>query len=55
MLSWIVAMVRDWWRGYSDMDIESMHQKLRNGSGEFSHREHTAYLREVQEEPGDER
>jgi hypothetical protein len=50
VLCWPVIKVRDMWRGYSDADIRSMRVKLMSGQNDFTHREHTAYVCEVQQD-----
>jgi hypothetical protein len=45
--------VRDISRGYRDADIESMRRKLDSGNRKFTDREHSAYVREVQESDND--
>jgi hypothetical protein len=52
-MRWFANKVRDRVRGYSDADIESMRRKLDSGKNEFTHREHNAYVCEVQQ--GDDR
>ena len=49
MMLWFSNKVRDISRGYSDADIESMRIKLAHGKREFTHREHSAYVCEVQQ------
>jgi hypothetical protein len=53
VVCWFMNKVRDIARGYSDADIESMRRKLDSGKNEFTHREHTAYVCEVQESRDD--
>jgi hypothetical protein len=48
-MCWIANKVRDKARGYSDADIASMQRKLDHGKDKFTDREHSAYVREVQE------
>jgi hypothetical protein len=48
-MCWCVHKVRDISRGYSDADIVSMRIKLAHGKREFTHREHSAYVCEVQQ------
>jgi hypothetical protein len=48
-MCWCAHKVRDIARGYNDADIESMKSKLAHGKNEFTDREHSAYVCEVQE------
>jgi hypothetical protein len=49
VMRWIVNKVRDRARGYSAADIASMQRKLAHGKNEFTDREHSAYVCEVQQ------